>query len=124
MVLAIFYMLKIRKKPRELLFELENLLNVDPDRPWILRLLSEVAFGFGFVETAIFSIQCIPEEARNVDDWLLVGEAYLGLGNFTSAIEIANRVLRTSPDNLRARDLLWQASVEQSIDGDTKHDDQ
>ncbi|MDR0351209.1 MAG: hypothetical protein LBH49_00985 [Puniceicoccales bacterium] len=119
-ILALFYMLKIRKKPKELLLELESLLDVDPDSPWVLRLLSEVAFGFGFVETAIFSLQCIPEEIRDMDDWLLMGESYLGSSDFINAIKIANKVLLSSPDNLRARDLLWQASVSHSMDSDEK----
>jgi tetratricopeptide (TPR) repeat protein len=116
-------MLRIKKKHRELLLELESLLDVDPDRPWTLRLLGEVTAGFGFADTTIFTIQCIPEEIRNADDWLLIGESQLVSGDFDSAVKIANKVLETSPDNIRARDLLWQSSVEQSLEADAKRID-
>ncbi|MDR2735873.1 MAG: hypothetical protein LBB20_03545 [Puniceicoccales bacterium] len=119
-VLAVFCAIRIKKRHRELLAELESLLDACPTCQWALRLLSEVAFGFGFAETAIFCIQCIPEKDRNIEDWLLVGESYLDSDDFDMAVEIANRVLQTSPDNARARDLLWQSSVEQSIDVDSK----
>jgi tetratricopeptide (TPR) repeat protein len=119
-LLALFYAIRVRKKHRELLAELECLLDADPTRPWILRLLGEVAYGFGFAETAIFCIQCIDEDKRNMDDWLLIGESYLSSGDFGAAVKVANKVLLAAPDNVRGRDLLWQSSVEQSIDEDDK----
>jgi predicted Zn-dependent protease len=112
---TLYYMAKIKTKHRELLESMDELLNVDPNNTYVLRLFAEIMAGFGFFETTIFSIECIPENKRNGDDWLLMGEAFLGSNDFQMAVDIANKVMTTSPDNIRARDLLWQSSVEQSI---------
>jgi tetratricopeptide (TPR) repeat protein len=111
----LYYVVRIKAKHRELLESMEELLNTDPNNTFILRLFAEMMSGFGFFETTIFSVECIPKDKRNADDWLLMGEAFLGSGNFQMAVDIANEVLTKSPDNIRARDLLWQSSVEQSI---------
>jgi hypothetical protein len=71
--------------------------------------------GVGFLETAIFSIECIPEDRRNGEDWLLMGEAFLDLKNFQMAVNVAKKVLMESPDNMRASDLLQKSSIEQSM---------
>jgi tetratricopeptide (TPR) repeat protein len=115
---TLHYMVKIKTKHRELLESLDELLNTDPDNVFILRLFAETMSGFGFFETVIFTIESIPEDGRNADDWLLMGEAFLGSGDFQMAVDIANKVMAKSPDNIRARDLLWQSSVEQSIGAD------
>jgi tetratricopeptide (TPR) repeat protein len=112
---VLYYIVKIRTKHRELLESMDELLNTDPNNVFILRLFAETMSGFGFFETTIFSIECIPEGKRNADDWLLMGEAFLGSNDFQMAVNIANKVLTNSSDNIRARDLLWQSSVEQSI---------
>jgi tetratricopeptide (TPR) repeat protein len=112
---SLYYIIKIKTKHRELLESMDELLNMDPNNVFVLRLFAEMMFGFGFFETTIFSIECIPEDKRNADDWLLMGEAFLGSNDFQMAVNIANKVLTNSSDNIRARDLLWQSSVEQSI---------
>jgi tetratricopeptide (TPR) repeat protein len=111
----LYYMIKIKTKHRELLESMDELLNTDPHNVFILRLFAETMSGFGFFETTIFSIECIPEDKRNEDDWLLMGEAFLGSNDFQMAVDIANKVMAKSADNIRARDLLWQSSVEQSM---------
>jgi hypothetical protein len=110
-----YYMVKIKTKHRELLESMNDLLHTDPYNAFILRLSAETMTGFGFFETTIFFIECIPEDKRNADDWLLMGEAFLGASDFQMAVDIANKILAKSTDNIRARDLLWQASVEQSM---------
>jgi predicted Zn-dependent protease len=109
------YMLRIKSKHRELLSAMEELLNIDPNNPSILRLFAETTSGFGFFESAIFSLECIPEEKRNEEDWILMGESFIGANDYQMAVNIANKILAQSPENIRARDLLWQASVEQSM---------
>ncbi|MDR1906677.1 MAG: hypothetical protein LBQ03_00405 [Puniceicoccales bacterium] len=111
----LYYTAKIKTKHRELLESMDELLNTAPNNVFILRLFAETMTGFGFFETTIFSVECIPEDKRNADDWLLMGEAFLGSNDFQMAVDIANKVLAGSPDNIRARDLLWQSSVEQSM---------
>jgi hypothetical protein len=115
---TLYCMAKIKTKHRELLESMDELLNIDPNNTFVLRLFAETMAGFGFFETTIFSIECIPENRRNEDDWLLMGEAFLGANDFQMAVNIANKVMTTTPDNIRARDLLWQSSVEQSIGGE------
>ncbi|MDR2806934.1 MAG: hypothetical protein LBB11_02150 [Puniceicoccales bacterium] len=112
----LWYLWKIKTKYREFLNTLEALLNIDPYNGFLLRLSAEIMAGFGFWETVIFAIDCIPENERNDDDWLTMGEAFSALGDFQMAIDIANKVLVQSTDNIRARDLLWQSSVEQSME--------
>jgi tetratricopeptide (TPR) repeat protein len=112
---TLYYMMKIKTKHRELLESMDELLNTDPNNAFILRLFAEMMSGFGFFETTIFTVECIPEDKRNHDDWLLMGEAFLGANDFQIAVDIANKIMAKSPDNIRARDLLWQSSVEQSM---------
>jgi tetratricopeptide (TPR) repeat protein len=112
---ALWYAVRIKTKHRQLLATMDELLNIDPNNPHILRLFAETMSGFGFYETTIFSIGCIIEDKRNEDDWLLMGESFLGSEDFQMAVEIANKILAQSPENIRARDLLWQSSVEQSM---------
>jgi tetratricopeptide (TPR) repeat protein len=114
-VQALWFAAKIKTKHRQLLVAMDELLNIDPNNAVILRLFAEIMSGFGFFETAIFAMGCIAEDKRNNDDWLLMGESFLGAEDFQMAVEIANKILAQSPDNIRARDLLWQSSVEQSM---------
>jgi predicted Zn-dependent protease len=112
---ALWCALRIKTRHRQLLSTMDELLNVDPNNPWLLRLFAEMMIGFNFFETTIFLMECISEDRRNEDDWLLMGEAFLGSEDFDMAVNIANKVLTKLPDNIRARDLLWQSSVEQSL---------
>ncbi|MDR3317386.1 MAG: hypothetical protein LBS71_01095 [Puniceicoccales bacterium] len=112
---AVWYALRIKTKHRQLLITMDELLNVNPNNVWVLRIFAETMTGFGFYETTIFSVECVPENKRNSDDWLLMGEAFLGSEDFQMAVDIANKILVKFPDNIRARDLLWQSSVEQSL---------
>jgi predicted Zn-dependent protease len=112
---ALWYALRIKTKHRQLLNTMDELLDVDPNNPLLLRLFAEIMIGFNFFETTIFLIECIAEDRRNADDWLLMGEAFLGSEDFDMAVNIANKVLTKLPDSIRARDLLWQSSVEQSL---------
>lgn len=111
----LFFLLNIKKHHQKLLSTLDCLLDVNPNSVFFIRFFAEIMFGFGFYESSIFLVECIIEQKRNADDLLLIGESYLGCENFKSAMEIANQILETNPDNIRARDLLWKASVEQSI---------
>ena len=112
---ALWYLLKIKTKYRELIESMDELINTSPHNASFLRLFGEVMSSFSFYETTIFSIECISENQRDDADLLLLGEAFSGSGDYTMAIDMANKVLARSPDNVRARDLLWQASVEQSM---------
>jgi tetratricopeptide (TPR) repeat protein len=113
---ALWYTIRIKTKYRQLLATMDEFLNIDPNNAVLLRLFAETMAGFGFYETTIFAMGCIPEDRRNEEDWLLMGEGFLGAEDFQMAVEIANKVLARSPDNIRARDLLWQSSVEQSME--------
>lgn len=112
---ALWYLLNFKKRHRDLLVLLDQLLNLAPKNLFLLRLVAEVMASFQFYETAIFTIECIDTQRRNRDDWLLMGEAFVGSGDFQQAVNIAHEVLARAPNDTRARDLLWQASVEQSM---------
>ncbi|MDE6575841.1 MAG: hypothetical protein K2L24_00325 [Opitutales bacterium] len=105
----------LRTRHRELLSKLDQLLNVMPRCYFLWRVLAEVASSFALYETAIFAIRAIPEPERNIADKLLMGEALYESNDYAGAVEIANQVLTQAPDHIRARDLLWQASVDQSM---------
>ena len=112
---TLWYLFKIKTKYRELIEGMDELITTDPNNILFLRLFGEVMSSFAFYETTIFVIECIPEDQRNDADLLLQGEAFSGTGDYAMAVDIANKVLAKAPDNVRARDLLWQASVEQSM---------
>ena len=112
---CLWYLINIKKKHQLLLMTLDELIDVSPKSVIFTRFFAEIMFGFGFYESSIFLVECIEEERRNPADWLLIGESYLGCEDFKSAMDIANKILEVYPDNIRARDLLWKASVEQSI---------
>jgi tetratricopeptide (TPR) repeat protein len=111
-------MFRIKTKHQQLLSAMDKLLDVDPNNILTLRLFAEAMLGRSFWETAIFFIECIPEDERNGDDWLLIGESFLGLEKFQLAIDIASKILINFPNNMRARDLLWQSSVKHSMNGE------
>ncbi|MDR1435423.1 MAG: hypothetical protein LBI77_03400 [Puniceicoccales bacterium] len=114
---VIWYALRIKSRHRQLLNATDELLNIDPNNVMILRLFAEIMSCFGFLETVIFSIECIPENKRNGDDWLLMGEAFLDLENFQMAVNVAKKILTKSPHNMQASDLLQKSSIEQSMRG-------
>lgn len=111
----LWYCGHLKKCHRELLTTLDQLLNEWPHCIFLWRILAEVASSFALYETAVFAIQAIQEEKRNTADRLLLGEAFYALNDYTGAVAIANQVLTQTPDHIRARDLLWQASVDQSM---------
>jgi tetratricopeptide (TPR) repeat protein len=111
----IFFSYQFREKKKECLDVLDSLLEIYLKWDGVWRLMSHLAIQLEYFNTAIFCIENIDRDRRKMSDIIRLGEAYLGCGHFAEAVDVANFILRSEPDNIRARDLLWQSSVEDTL---------
>jgi tetratricopeptide (TPR) repeat protein len=110
-----FLSLRLSKKREECLALLDSLLDVSLKGDAVWRLMSRLAIQLEYFQTTIFCIENIDVQRRKLSDIIRLGEAYLGCGHFSEAVEVANFVLGRDPENIRARDLLWQSSVDDTL---------
>jgi len=110
-----WFSLRLRKKRKECLMALEELLDVFPNGEMVWRLMSRLALQLEYFNTAVFCIENIGHRRRKMSDVIRLGEAYLGCGHFAGAVEVASFLLEKDPENVRARDLLWQSSIEDTL---------
>ncbi|MDR1255684.1 MAG: hypothetical protein LBJ94_02020 [Puniceicoccales bacterium] len=117
----IFTLLKIkylRKKAApacRVLDEIEKFLDGSPSSAIGYRNLAEVAFGAKLHSVTEFAIRAIPQERRSREDWLLLANALVEEKKFDRALEVANSLLESDPDDEKAKDIVWRASVDKSI---------
>ncbi|MDR2377347.1 MAG: hypothetical protein LBD54_01175 [Puniceicoccales bacterium] len=110
-----FLSLRLSKKREECLALLDSLLDVSLNGDAVWRLMSRLALQLEYFQTTIFCVENIDSQRRKLSDIIRLGEAYLGCGHFSEAVEVANFVLGRDPENIRARDLLWQSSVDDTL---------
>lgn len=111
-----FLLLQLREKRKECLVLLDSLLDISLKGDAVWRLMSRLAIQLEYFQTAIFCIENIDGQRRKLSDLIRLGEAYLGCGHFSEAVEVANFVLGHDPENVKARDLLWQSSVDDTLE--------
>jgi tetratricopeptide (TPR) repeat protein len=111
----LWLLFQFKKKKRECLIALDSLLDVYLKWEMVWRLMSRLAIQLEYFNTAIFCIENINRHRRKMSDIIRLGEAYLGCGHFTGAVEVANFILEKDPENIKAKDLLWQSSIEDTL---------
>lgn len=112
----VFFSFQFRKKKKECLGALDSLLEICLKWNMVWRLMSCLAIQLEYFNTAIFCIENIDHNQRKMSDVIRLGEAYLGCGHFTGAVDVANFILEREPENIKAKDLLWQSSVEDTLE--------
>jgi tetratricopeptide (TPR) repeat protein len=111
----VFLSFRFKKKKKECLNVLDSLLEIYLKWDMVWRLMSHLAIQLEYFNTAIFCIENIDHNQRKMSDVIRLGEAYLGCGHFAGAVDVANFILEREPENIKARDLLWQSSVEDTL---------
>jgi tetratricopeptide (TPR) repeat protein len=106
---------RFQKKKKECLTALDTLLNVYLRWNGVWRMMSRLAIQLEYFNTTVFCIENIDRRKRKMSDILRLGEAYLGCGHFSGAVKMANFILEKDPENIKARDLLWQSSIEDTL---------
>jgi hypothetical protein len=112
----VFFSCRFKEKKKECLGVLDSLLEIYSKWDMVWRLMSLLSIQLEYFNTAIFCIENIDRDKRKMSDVIRLGEAYLGCGHFAEAVDVANFVLKNEPESIRARDLLWQSSVEDTLE--------
>ncbi|MDR2419722.1 MAG: hypothetical protein LBD40_00115 [Puniceicoccales bacterium] len=116
LVKLVFFSFQFKKKKKECFVALDALLDVYLKWEMIWRLMSRLAIQLEYFNTTVFCIENIDQNRRKVSDIIRLGEAYLGCGHFAGAVEVANFILDRDPENIKARDLLWQSSIDDTLE--------
>ncbi|MDR2436288.1 MAG: hypothetical protein LBD33_03205 [Puniceicoccales bacterium] len=95
--------------------EIERFFDGSPSSAIGYRNLSEVAFEAKMYGTVEFAIQAIPEERRSRLDSIRLANTFFEEKKFDDAVRIANSLLENDPDDEEAKDIVWRASVDKSI---------
>jgi tetratricopeptide (TPR) repeat protein len=114
-LLKIRYLCKRHTAAWKILDEIEGFLDGDPSSVVGYRYLSEVAFVAKFYNVVEFAIRAIPQEKRLRSDQLKLANALFAVKNFDDAVKVANSILENYPDDEEAKDIVWRASVDKSI---------
>lgn len=100
------------KDPEAALVKAEELLDKNPASVAAHQMLAEAATSLGMNATSVFAYETIykiePENLRNLKS---LGRAYLDMGDTENAIKTGNTILKKSPGDGEAEELMKQASV-------------
>jgi tetratricopeptide (TPR) repeat protein len=113
--LRIWYLRKKHVPTWRILEEIERFFDGDPSSIVGYRHMSEVAFGAELYGVAEFAIQAIPQERRSRSDLLRLADTFFEEKKFDDAVRVANSMLESDPDDEEAKDMMWRASVDKSI---------
>jgi len=113
--LKIKYLRKRGAPAWRILDEIENFFDGSPSSVTAYRNLSKVAFAAKLYNIAEFAVHAIPEEGRLRSDWLPLANALFEEKKFDEAVNVANSLLEIDPNDEEAKDIVWRASVDKSI---------
>jgi tetratricopeptide (TPR) repeat protein len=94
---------------------IEKFLDGDPTSIFGYRDLAKSAFDAKFYDLTEFAIQSIPEDNRDRSDYLVLANALCDEKKFDEAVKVANLLLEEDPDDEEAKDVVWRASVDKSM---------
>jgi tetratricopeptide (TPR) repeat protein len=114
-LLKVSYLRKKHAAAWRILDEIEGLMDGDPASIIGYRCLSEAAFEAKFHDVVEFAIRAIPQEKRLRSDWLRLANGLCTMKKFDDAVQVANFLLEGDPSDEEAKDILWRASVDKSI---------
>lgn len=94
---------------------LELLLDANPDSHKLNQLYGTVLFGLGNPSMSIWPLRKATESPlANDEDWLMLARAHHEGGSREDALEVLDRLLAASPQNLDARRLRVETRIAQS----------
>ncbi|MDR1891095.1 MAG: hypothetical protein LBQ23_02845 [Puniceicoccales bacterium] len=96
----------------------ENLLDAKPSSEFAFRSILHAAYGAGYYKLVIFASQKVIEMGAEVEDLVIIAQAYLNEKIFDRAAKIAKEAMELDPANEEAKDILWKSSVEKHMNSD------
>lgn len=107
---------KVKKDPSGALLAAEKALSKDPTNVGAHKLIAQAAQALELPETAVFAWECIRDQhPENIQHLLALGQAYIDAQRGEDAVAVGEQILRISPGNGEAQDLLKTGSVSQSL---------
>tara|TARA_B100000212_G_scaffold239367_1_gene182286 strand:+ start:3205 stop:4608 length:1404 start_codon:yes stop_codon:yes gene_type:complete len=103
---------KSDKDPEGLLVKAEDLISKSPGNVLAHHMLADAASAIGMSKTAVFALETIkqiqPKDVKNLKE---LGNAYIEAGDTESAIATGGEIMKLSPGDGDAEDLMKRASV-------------
>lgn len=103
---------KSDKDPEGLLVKAEDLISKSPGNVLAHHMLANAASALGMSRTAVFAHETIkkiqPKDVKNLKE---LGNAYIEAGDTESAIAVGGEIMKLSPGDGDAEDLMKRASV-------------
>ncbi len=107
---------KVKKEPAKALEAAEKALSKDPTNVGAHKLIAQAAAALEFPNTKVFAWECIRDHApENIPNLLALGQAYIDAQRGEEAVAVGEQILKLSPGNGDAQDLLKTGSVSQSL---------
>ncbi len=103
---------KGEKDPEGTLIKAEVLIEKNPGNIIAHEMIADAASHLGMKQTVVFAYETIKKiHPTNIKNLKELGDAYLEIGNTEKAIETGNEILKISPTDGDAVDLMKRASV-------------
>jgi tetratricopeptide (TPR) repeat protein len=107
---------KVKKEPGKALEAAEKALSKDPTNVSAHKMIAQAAAQLELPETVVFAWECIRDQTpENISNLLSLGQAYIDAQRGEEAVNVGEHILRLSPGNGDAQDLLKTGSVSQSL---------
>ncbi len=107
---------QIKKDPSVVMENAEKILNGDPFNTNAHRMLAQAAEALELWGTAALSYECIAEaDPKNIDNKIALGNALIENGEPQRALKVGTDVLRETPSNEDAQEMVKRATVAESM---------
>ena len=106
----------LKKDPEKALQQVELLLSKNVENAQAHKILGEAATALNFHKTAVLGYEELYKlDPDNVDNLLLLGNAYHRAGRIDEAIQCGDEALRKDPSRSDAQDMIKNAAVSNTI---------
>ena len=106
----------LKKDPEKALQQVEILLSKNVENPQAHKILGEVATALNFHKTAVLGYEELYKlDPDNVDNLLLLGNAYHRAGRIDEAIQCGDEALRKDPSRSDAQDMIKNAAISNTV---------
>lgn len=114
-LIQLFVLQKRKFSASQIIDKIEELIDYDPTNLSGYRKIASIAKGAKMYNLLEFTINEIPIEERTYEDNILLARAFLEQKKFNQSLKVANLILENDPDNEEAKDIVWQSSVDKSM---------
>ena len=106
----------LKKDPEKALQQVEILLSNNVENPQAHKILGEAATALNFHKTAVLGYEELYKlDLDNVDNLLLLGNAYHRAGRIDEAIQCGDEALRKDPSRSDAQDMIKNAAISNTV---------